>query len=120
MVKSLNSLPLPMIRPMSVVSTAYIRCFTEASSEGGTSADGLGAAFYALEPHLLSPTSQEAGDQLTGGCRHLELGEVPVEDLGDDGLGHQAEVHKKDPHIHLWLFKVMQNVAQSDIEFIIH
>lgn len=48
-------------------------------------AGSLGAGCDAPLPHLLPPVSQEAGDPLTDGGWHSELGEL-LEDLRDSSV----------------------------------
>ncbi len=56
----------------------------------------------------------------TGGGWHIELGEFGEEDVWDDDVECQADDHKQDPRICPWRVKVLQDVVQSHVDYIIH
>ena len=53
------------------------------------------------------PVGQEAGDPLTDGGGHRELGSFGQEDVWYDGVEGRAEVHIQDPHISPWFVQML-------------
>ncbi|KAK5614528.1 hypothetical protein CRENBAI_020684 [Crenichthys baileyi] len=54
-----------------------------------------------------------------GGGQDSELGKLLVEDVWVDDVQGQGEVHKQDPGVHPWVFKVLQDEVQSQVDRII-
>lgn len=52
-----------------------------------------------LHTHLLSPFGEEAGDPLTGGSVHRELGELGGQGVWSNGVKIQGKVSKQDSGI---------------------
>ncbi len=44
--------------------------------------------------HMLPPVRQEVCDPPAGGVRHVQLGELVLQQSQDDGMKSRAEVHK--------------------------
>ncbi len=66
---------------------------------GGTGADGPRVRDMFPQPHMLPPVRQEVCDPPAGGVRHVQLGELVLQQSRDDGVKSRAEVHKQDPGV---------------------
>lgn len=62
---------------------------------GGTGADGSGVRDVFSQLHVLLPHRQEVFDPLASGVGHLQLGELVLQQSGDDGIEGRAEIHKQ-------------------------
>ncbi len=65
----------------------------------GTGADGPRVRDMFSQLYKLPPVRQEVCDPPTGGVRHVQLGELVLQQSRDDGVESRAEVHKQDPGI---------------------
>ncbi len=60
----------------------------------GSGADGPRVRDMFPQLHMLPPVRQEVCDPPAGGVRHIQLGELVLQQSRDDGIKGGAEVHK--------------------------
>ncbi len=66
---------------------------------GVSGADGSAVRGMFPQLHMLPPVRQEVCEPPAGGVRHIQLGELVLQQSRNDCIESRTEVHKQDPGI---------------------